>query len=350
MRRPRVACAPARAHVPRATHARAALAAAAPIASLRVQRVLLAAAATTVLLASLLAAAASVALAHHATDDRLRLTTADGQSVTWWRESAAPARWPAPGAVAGAVSWRPAQRGVEWGELALHGAAEARALRLIVARIDTRQVQLALAWGVDPTTARPAWSLDDAPAAAAVALNAGMFVDRLPWGWVVQRGGELLPPGRGPLSSAVIVTRTGELHMVDGDDVQRWRASGDVAEAFQTYPTLLAGDGEVPAMLRGGDAIDRTHRDARLAIGIDRDGRLLVALTRLDLALPGADRLPLGLTVPEMAAVMGSLGARQAALLDGGISAQLQLRDADGTVRNWRGLRDVPLALVAHSR
>lgn len=123
-----------------------------------------------------------------------------------------------------------------------------------------------------------------------------------------------------------------------------------MAAAFQTYPTLLVGDGEVPLMLRDGEAIDRAHRDARLAIGLDREGRLLIALTRLDVALPGADRIPLGLTVPEMAAVMGSLGARQAALLDGGISAQLRLREADGTVRNWRGLREVPLALVAKAR
>lgn len=335
--------------VPRATAERRGEADVAPIASERVQRGLLRAVATTVLLASLLAAVASVAVADHATAG-LRLTTADGRAMTWWRPSEAPARWIAPGAVADAVSWRSAQRGVEWEELPLHGAGEARALRLIVARIDTRQVQLSLAWGVDPSSARPAWSLDEAPADAAVALNAGMFVDRLPWGWMVQRGAELLPPARGPLSSAVVVTRAGQLHMVDGDDVQRWRASREVAEAFQTYATLLVGDGEVPLMLRDGEAIDRTHRDARLAIGLDREGRLLIALTRLDVALPGADRIPLGLTVPEMAAVMGSLGARQAALLDGGISAQLRLREADGTVRSWRGLRDVPLALVAKPR
>jgi hypothetical protein len=51
-----------------------------------------------------------------------------------------------------------------------------------------------------------------------------------------------------------------------------------------------------------------------------------------------------------MAAVMGSLGARQAALLDGGISAQLRLREANGTVRDWTGSREVPLALVARLR
>ena len=40
--------------------------------------------------------------------------------------------------------------------------------------------------------------------------------------------------------------------------------------------------------------------------------------------------MPFGLTSPEMAAVMGALGCRQALLLDGGISGQLRLRDGDG--------------------
>ncbi|MFP5356026.1 MAG: phosphodiester glycosidase family protein, partial [Gemmatimonadota bacterium] len=123
-----------------------------------------------------------------------------------------------------------------------------------------------------------------------------------------------------------------------------------VAEAFQTYPTLLTGDGEVPVRLLEGASIDRTHRDARLAIGLDRDGHILLVLTRLDVAVPALDRITVGLTVPEMAAVMGSLGARQAALLDGGISAQLRLREGDGTVRDWKGMRQVPLALVGRPR
>jgi exopolysaccharide biosynthesis protein len=142
-----------------------------------------------------------------------------------------------------------------------------------------------------------------------------------------------LAPGTGPLSSALIGLRDGTLAWVDGDDVSAWRRRDDVAFAFQSYPTLLAADGRVPDALRDTGSINLTHRDARLAIGLDRDDRLLVVLTRL--------------TVPEMAAVMGALGARQAMLLDGGISAQLALRDSLGVARQWPGIRKVPLALVA---
>ena len=90
--------------------------------------------------------------------------------------------------------------------------------------------------------------------------------------------------------------------------------------------------------------------DARAAIGQDREGRIIVAITRFDAFGQSLGFVPFGLTTPEMAAVMGALGARDAVALDGGISAQLALRNADGSVLSWRGMRSVPLALVARPR
>ncbi|MGH7498914.1 MAG: phosphodiester glycosidase family protein [Gemmatimonadales bacterium] len=57
-------------------------------------------------------------------------------------------------------------------------------------------------------------------------------------------------------------------------------------------------------------------------------------------------RVPFGFTSPEMAAVMGALGCRQALLLDGGISGQLLVRDGEGTPHVWAGTRQVLLGLV----
>lgn len=69
-------------------------------------------------------------------------------------------------------------------------------------------------------------------------------------------------------------------------------------------------------------------------------------MTRFE-ALGGAlSHLPFGLTTPEMAAVIGALGASRAVLLDGGISSQMLVHDASGEVHSWRGLRQVPLGLV----
>jgi len=281
-------------------------------------------------------------------DATLALRLPSEASRVWWRASRAPVRWTgADVRLSGLVNWHRGQPGVEWATLPIAGQGEAHALTLVLARIDPRSMSFDLVWGIERD--RPAWTIDRA-GDAALALNAGMFVERLPWGWVVMNGRERLAPGHGPLSSALVGLADGRLVWVDGDDVSTWRgrAEGDVRFAFQSYPTLLTGDGEVPVAVRDGE-INGAHRDARLALGLDRQERLLVVLTRLDVPIPGADRLPFGLTAPEMAAVMGALGARQAMLLDGGISAQLAISDSAGHAKEWKGLRKVPLALVARA-
>ena len=300
----------------------------------------------TVLAVALCAAAAGGGGRPVPSDDAtLALRLPSGAQRVFWRASRAPIRWTAADArLGGNVAWRRGRPGVEWATLAITGEGEVLPLTLVLARIDPTAVSGGLEWGLEGD--RSTWSVARA-GGAALAVNAGMFVHRLPWGWVVLDGQERLSPGHGPLSSALVGLTDGRLVWVDGDDVSAWRRRADVRFAFQSYPTLLAGDGEVPAPLQGG-GIDATHRDARLALGIDRQGRLLVALTRLDVPIPGADRVPLGLTAPEMSAVMGALGARQAMLLDGGISAQMAIADSTGHTMQWKGLRRVPLALVFH--
>lgn len=296
--------------------------------------------------AALVLAAAVVAAGEPAT---LSVRSASGRTA-WWREDRAPVRWErAHPVVTRAVAWHRGAPGVEWGELSLEGDGEAWRTRVIIARLDPRRVRFDVQWGVD-SAAQPAWSIAKAGANVRFAVNAGQFTATLPWGWVVAGGQERLGPGRGPLSSAFIVDRAGAVRVVDGDTLATLRRSGEIAAAFQSYPSLLTGDGTVPADLRAPCAINCTHRDARLALGLDRNGYVIVALTRFDAGGEALGFIPLGLTVPEMAALMGALGARQAMLLDGGISAQMLVRDARGAVRTWRGVRRVPLGLVAVPR
>jgi exopolysaccharide biosynthesis protein len=189
---------------------------------------------------------------------------------------------------------------------------------------------------------------------AVVSLNAGQFAGGAVWGWVVHEGVEYRPPGRGPLAAAVIIEADGSVRLADDAEVARRRVDGEpdhpvgVVEAFQSYPLLLEGDGRVPSvLLEGSPDIDLGHRDARLALGALADGRLVVALTRFDALGPAFGGVPFGLTIPEISAVMGALGCRWAVALDGGVSAQLALRDSAGTFQAWHGLRRVPLALIA---
>ncbi len=273
----------------------------------------------------------------------------DGRWVTWWSSARAPASWPSPlPAVVHAIVWRTGAAGVEWGETVLAGSGEAWRTRVVVVRLDPARVRLRL----DTAFARPLradWSLVRAPPDAVFAVNAGQFIEALPWGWLVMDGHEVLPRARGPLAVAILGDSTGSVRWLPADSVARL-AAPQTSWAFESYPELLR-DGAVPWALRApGRGVDVGHRDARLALGRLPDGRLLVALTRFD-ALGGAlGGVPFGPTAPEMAALMGALGCRDAVLLDGGISAQLLVRDSLGVAHEWRGVRKVPLALLALPR
>ncbi|MEJ7809794.1 MAG: phosphodiester glycosidase family protein [Gemmatimonadaceae bacterium] len=261
-------------------------------------------------------------------------------------------RWTGPlPLLADAVVWQRAGDGLEWGELHLSGSGEAWRLGTILVRVDPRHFDFRLAANVRENRTAGPWSVELAPAGAALALNAGQFTDDGPWGWVVHNGREMRPPGMGPLSMALLVAPGGGIRWVTGDRMAEARERGELAgvvEALQSYPTLLSGDGDVPApLLAAGRGVDLEHRDGRLAIGELRDGRILIALTRFE-GLGGAlSVLPFGPTVPEMSALMGALGCHTAMMLDGGLSAQLLLRTDSGEEHRWSGLRQVPLGLVA---
>ena len=267
---------------------------------------------------------------------------------TWWQRDSAPVEWSAElPAVAGQIAWRQAAPGVEWGELSLAGEAELSRVRVIVARLDPAALEFRLIKPADGPVFGGRWDIGEAPDEAVFAVNAGQFTDR-PWGWLVDEGRERQRPGFGPLAPGIVVDRAGEVRIVPPDSLAAARSGAWLA--FQSYPTLLEGDGDVPLQLRqDGMGVDLAHRDARLALGVQRDGRLLIAMTRYE-GLGGVlANLPVGLTTPEMAAVMGALGARTAVLLDGGISCQLLIRDPAETHR-WPGWRRVALGLVAIPR
>lgn len=272
---------------------------------------------------------------------------APGGWQTWWQAESAPSAWRAPlAAVNDQVVWRQVAPGLDRGEFTLSGDGEAFRVRVIVARLDPSVLEFRLVKPADGRVFAGRWSVDEAPADAIFAINAGQFTDNRPWGWLVQDGVERQAPGQGALAPGVVVDSSGGVRLVPPDSVGLVKPQ----LAFQSYPTLLANDGEVPLPLQqDGLGVDREHRDARLALGLQRDGKVLVAMTRFE-ALGGVlANIPLGLTTPEMAAVMGALGASSAVLLDGGISSQMLLRTSAGD-EMWTGWRRVALGLVAVPR
>ena len=292
--------------------------------------------------------AASAAVADALPASTIAVRTGHGWA-TWWNAQRPPARWRGPDPiVVGALHWRLVRPGIEQAELDLAGNGEAWRIRAVVLRADPR----ALRFRLDaPPGGRAAWAVDDLGDDAVLACNAGQFTAHAPWGWVVRDGREVAPPGHGPLAPAVVVDADGVLRLVAPDSIAAVRTTGRALTAFQSYPALLVGEGEVPDALRAaGHGVDVGHRDSRLALGVLPDGRLLLVLTRFQ-ALGGVlAPLPVGLTVPETAALLGALGSRRAVALDGGASGQLLVRERAGSAQLWPAWRRVPLGFVAEAR
>jgi hypothetical protein len=274
------------------------------------------------------------------------------------------------------VRWRPARRRrggelaltVGGGVLALAGGRDrpglrALPVRVVLARLDTRVLRFRLAAAADGAGHAGPWTVDRAPADAAGGAQRRPVHRRRPLG--VDRARRARTAGRRAAApSPARSSSTPPPGRVVGADSgggvlsAAWRA-GDrrVALALQSYPTLLDGrrrgaDG-APHDHRG--AIDRGHRDApprRRRAARRAAPRRPHPLRRPPRHRRGAAaaRLPVGLTVPEAAALLGALGARRAVLLDGGLSAQLLVRRAAGAPARWPGLRAVPLGLVAAAR
>ncbi len=281
----------------------------------------------------------------------------------WRPDSTAPTQWRAPDStLLDALRWKAGRNGITFAEVPLRGDGEAWRTRGIIVRIDPARVRFALDTAfrrrrdVKGAVVREArWRIEDAVAGALVAVNAGQFnatlIGTLPWGWVVMRGREWREPGLGPLSTAVVIDSIGTVRLLPPSAFSAPERTAAMAYAFQSFPTLLEGDGAVPAALRDPNGgVDLTHRDARLAIGVRRDGIVLLVMTRFDAFGRILGAVPFGLTTPEMAALLGALGAQRAVMLDGGISAQMQLRDAAGVLQRWPGWRRVPLGLVVRPR
>ena len=268
---------------------------------------------------------------------------AGGARTTFWRSDAAPAIWTS-APLASLVKWTRAADGVETGELLVSGTGEAWRTRVVLVRLAVKQLSFSLDTA-STKRGRPAWSVSRAPRDAVFAVNAGQFRTILPWGQVVLNGREWLPAEHGPLAMTFVVDSARAVHWVfDGGAIP-----AHVAWAFQSYPVMLRAR-EVSAALRAADrGIDVAHRDARLALGQYADGSLVVALTRFDGLGKTLAAVPFGLTVPEMAAVMGALDVQDAVLLDGGISAQL-VAGRDAQRIQLKGWRDVPIGLVAIRR
>jgi hypothetical protein len=248
-------------------------------------------------------------------------------------------------AVALAGLWQPVQPGVWLSEMKMAARGGLSAIRVVAVRLDPARVHFTLDSATRDHGMRAAWTVERMPRDGLLAVNTGQFLGGVPWGWVVHEGVETSAPGKGTLAMSLVVDSAGIPALLTPDELPARR--GHVRLAVQSYPALLIGRGELPRELQApGRGADLDHRDSRLAIGLLADGTVIIALTRFSGLGGRAETLPWGPNVVEMAEFMRSLGCVRAMLLDGGISSQMALREADGRVRRWTNWRSVPLGLV----
>lgn len=241
------------------------------------------------------------------------------------------------------VVWNAIGPGVWQAEIDMAVDGPLSVVRAIAIRFDPARVRFDLV-GRDEDLPG-GWTIDRMPADAVVAFNAGQFTGPWPWGWLVRDGVEHQEPGSGSVAMAFVVDSGGDAALVTQEELPSVRTRARTA--FQSYPALLTGDGEMPPELQvPGRGVDLTHRDSRLALGTLEDGSVIVVITRFTALGEAGETLPWGPTVTEMAAFMRGLGCRRAMLLDGGISSQLALRRSDGELKRWKNWRAVPLGLV----
>lgn len=281
-----------------------------------------------------------------ATDTGFGLRTGRGWLVVHDAQRAAELRL-VPGVDDADVRWTAGPEGIEQAEITIGAQAGGWRGTAVLLRLDPRRLDFRLRHETRAGGTLGGWSADRLADGAVLGLNTGHFDGGLPWGWLVLDGIERRPPGHGPLSTGVVFGRDGQVRLVPWSRIPLERFGEDVLWAFQAYPTLLV-EGAVPAALREpGAGVNLEHRDIRLALGALEDGRVIIVLTRF--ADAAGVSLPFGPTLPELAALLRALGARDAVALDGGLSAQLAVRETAGR-RHWLSLRQVPLALEAFRR
>jgi hypothetical protein len=245
--------------------------------------------------------------------------------------------------------WRPVAPGVWQREVAMAETGPLAVVQALVIRLEPELVRFTLDSATRDRGTRGAWTADRLPRDAVLAANTGQFIGGVVWGWVVSDGVESSPPGSGTVAMAFVVDSAGVPALLTPSELPSARRGAQLA--FQSYPALLMGRGEVPWELRApGRGVNLDHRDSRLAIGLLHDGSVVIVLTRFTALGAGGSTIPWGPTVVEMADFMRSLGSVRAMMLDGGISSQLSLRYADGEVRHWTNWRKVPMGLVVLPR
>jgi hypothetical protein len=242
-----------------------------------------------------------------------------------------------------AVTWKDSAAGLRRGEFEVRTASGYLRNSMAIIELDPTRFHFSL--GITPPAARRSaaeWLASDT--SLILTSNTGLFrVNGTPQGLVLIEGRRHSALA-GWLDAVVVL----EGSSVQITDVEGARRLPPAASAFQTLPWLIRG-GRVVYGYTNGLRLSRTHRDRRITLCLGENGTVRLLLSNFEVFGASAGTVPIGLTIPEQAALAAGAGCHDAVALDGGISAQIALRTGPRMVK-MPGWRKVPLMLLVHRR
>lgn len=232
-----------------------------------------------------------------------------------------------------AVAWTTPAPGLEIGTVPVRRPPNPHQVDLVVARVDPARWRFRV-WGRDDW--RPG-RVDElaADAGLALAVNASFFADDGPIGLVVSDGVRRQRQARNR-AAHFLVGRDGAPRVVN----QKGAALAGVTQGFQGFPSIMSAGRTFSYMRAGGRGFDVWTVDRRTAACVDREGRVVLLAT---------DTVTNGLSLDELATVLGGLGCVDAMGFDGGGSTAMSVRVGD-VRRTVVGLEDVPVVVGIEAR
>ncbi len=212
------------------------------------------------------------------------------------------------------VGWEAAAPGLDLADLYVRRAPDPRSVDLALVRVDSSLWSLSVV-GNNDWSPRPIAAFAVAERFA-VTVNASYFSAEGPLGLVVS-GGE--SRNRQVAHRAAHFTVIGgRPHIVN----QRRADVTGIEEGFQGFPAIMSAGRTYGYMRVGGRGFDVWRVERRTAACIDHDRMLVLLVT---------DTVLGGLSLDELATILGGLGCVDAMGFDGGSSTGLAIRAGDVT-------------------
>jgi hypothetical protein len=241
--------------------------------------------------------------------------------------------WPS-GTAFLAPAWAPLAAGLETADLSLHRPPNPLVVRIFLARIDPGAWRFRV-WG------RPDFRGDAvgelaAEAGLALAVNASYFAAEGPLGLVVSDGAWRGRQGRNRAAHFLVGATDPAPFILNGKGAKL----PALAQGFQGFPAIMSAGRTFGYMRFGGRGFDVRKVDRRTAACTLRDGRVVLLVT---------DTITNGLSLDELATVLGGLGCTDAMGFDGGSSTGMTLR-VPGHARTIENLAPVPVIVGIQAR